>query len=89
MFGRDIWLVVLPLPLVIFMLVEWLLEYRLHVEFRKTRWLGPYLLLYYLGLFGMIGYSFMAGRAYGFITLASYFLSLFASLYSYRKVGHG
>jgi hypothetical protein len=38
---------------------------------------------------GMIGYSFAAQKKYGFITLATYFLSQIAALYSYFKVGHG
>ena len=51
--------------------------------------LGPYLALYYLGLLGMIGYAFGAGKLYGFITLATYFLNLAATGYSYSRVGHG
>jgi hypothetical protein len=38
---------------------------------------------------GMIGYSFLAERKYGFITLATYFLSQIAAVYSYFRVGHG
>jgi hypothetical protein len=37
----------------------------------------------------MIGYSFLIGNAYGFVTLGTYFLGLFATWYSYAKVGHG
>ncbi len=44
-----------------------------------------------LGLFvvAMIGYSFLIGKTYGFVTLGTYFLGLFATWYSYSKVGHG
>ena len=83
------WMIVLPGLLVLFLLVELILDYILKSEFRKTRWLGPYLLLFYLAQWGMIGFSFLVGQTPGFVTLATYFLSLAATAYSYKKVGHG
>jgi len=61
----------------------------LSLPFRSSRLLGPYLLLYYLSPMGMIGYAFLVSEAYGFITLATYFLNLLATWYSYCEVGHG
>ncbi len=55
----------------------------------QTAWLGPYLLSYYLALFAMIGYAFLAGKPYGFVTLITYFINLAATFYSYALVGHG
>jgi len=46
-------------------------------------------LLYYVSILGMIGYSFVAQKKVGFITLGTYFLSQIAAFYSYFKVGHG
>jgi formylglycine-generating enzyme required for sulfatase activity len=66
-----------------------LLDYVLKLEFRQTRWLGPYLLIFYAAQWGMIGFGFMVDRGPGFITLLTYFLSLAATDYSYAKVGHG
>lgn len=86
--GRDGWFIFLPLPLVVYLAVEWLLDYYLKLDFRNSNLLWPYLLLYYLGLMAMIGYNFLAGNVYGFITLLTYFLNLFATWYSYSKVGH-
>ncbi len=86
---RAWWFVILPALLVAFLIVELLLDYVLKLEFRTTRLLGPYLLLYYLSLMGMIGYAFLVGDAYGFITLVTYFMNLFATWYSYSRVGHG
>ena len=86
---RDWWTLVLPLVLILFLAVELLFDYILKLSFRKTRLLWPYLFLYYLALMAMIGYSFLIGRPYGFVTLGTYFLSLFATWYSYSKVGHG
>ncbi|GEM_PF-2562849 len=87
--GRDWWTVVLPTLLVLFGVVELVLDVILKSDFRVTRWLWPYIVLYYLALLGMVGYSFLAGRTFGFITLSTYFLNLFATWYSYGKVGHG
>ncbi len=80
---------ILPLMMVLFLVVEFVLDYWLKFNFRQTAWLGPYLLVYYLALFAMIGYSFLAGRPYGFITLVTYFINLAATFFSYARVGHG
>ena len=89
MAGRGMWYVLLPSLLVLFLLVELVFDYILQANFRQTRWLGPYLLLYYVALMGMIGYAFLVSTTFGFVTLATYFLNLLATWYSYSKVGHG
>jgi hypothetical protein len=86
---REWWASALPALLALFLVVEIVLDYVLQFDFRSTRWLGPYLLLYYLSILGMVGYSFLAGKKYGVITLLTYFLSQIAALYSYFTVGHG
>jgi hypothetical protein len=86
---REWWTVVLPVILILFLAVELLLDYILKLNFRKTRWLLPYLLLYYAAMMAMIGYCFMIGNVFGFVTLGTYFLCLFSTWYSYAKVGHG
>jgi hypothetical protein len=86
---REWWTGVLPAILLLFLAVELLLDYILKLNFRKTRWVWPYLLLYYVAMMAMIGYSFAIGKIYGFVTLSTYFLNLFATWYSYAKVGHG
>ena len=83
--GREWWFVVLPLPLILHCLVELLLDYILKVDFRQTRLQGPYLVLFYLGQIGMIGYAFAAEPVYGFVTLATYFLCLGAARYAHAK----
>ena len=79
----------LPMILILFLKIELLFDYILKLNFRKTRLLWPYLLLYYLAMMAMIGYSFSIGNTYGFVTLSTYFLGLFATWYSYSTVGHG
>ena len=87
--GREWWTMILPIPLILFCVVELVLEYVLKLDFRKTALLWPYLILYYLALITMIGYAFGVGKSYGFVTLGTYFLNLLATWYSYSKVGHG
>ncbi len=87
--GRDLWLVVLPGPLIAYCAVELVLDYVLRSDFRQTFLLGPYLLLYYAGLMAMIGYAFLVDKRAGFVTLATYFVSLGATFYSFARVGHG
>jgi len=82
---REWWLVVLPVPLILHGIVELLLDYILKLDFRRTRWLGPYLALFYLGQWGLIGYAFAVQPAYGFITLVTYFLCLGATRYAHSK----
>ena len=84
-----LWLAALPGVMIVYLLVEWLLDYALKLPFRQSRWLGAYLLLFYLAQWAMIGYAFIVRPLYGFITLPTYFLSLGATAYSYAKVGHG
>ena len=86
---RDWWSIVLPLPLILYCFIELLFDYILNLNFRNTALLWPYLTIFYLGLMGMIGYSFLIGKIYGFITLGTYFINLLATWYSYSKVGHG
>jgi hypothetical protein len=86
---REWWTIAMPTLLVIFLLVELMLDYILRWNFRQTWLLGPYLLLYYTALMGMIGYAFLTSELLGFVTLTTYFTQLGATAYSYRKVGHG
>jgi hypothetical protein len=87
--GREWWAIVLPGLFLAFLLVEVVLDYALKLEFRRTRLLGPYLLLFYAAQMGMIGYAFLAREVYGAVTLVTYFLCLGATGYSYSRVGHG
>ena len=87
--GRDGWTWVLPLLTIVFIMVEFILDYALKLDFRRSRWLAAYLVTYYIGLLAMIGYSFALGKPFGFITLVTYFINQAATFYSYARVGHG
>lgn len=86
---REWWAIVLPALLALFLIFEVVLDYILKYDFRGTWLIGPYLLLFYTSIMGMIGYSFLTEKKLGFITLATYFLSQIFVFYSYFKVGHG
>ena len=85
--NRAWWFVVLPIPLILHCFVELLLDYILKIDFRRTRTrlLGLYLGLFYLGQWGLIGYAFVANPVYGFVTLVTYFLCLGATRYAHSK----
>lgn len=87
--GREWWAVVLPGIMVVHLLLELLLDYILRADFRSTALLWPYLLIFYLAQMGLIGYSFLVGKVFGAVTLATYFLCLLATWYSHARVGHG
>lgn len=86
--GREWRSYVLPLVMATFLPLEFILENMLGINWRKTWFFGPYLLFYYFSLLMMIGYAFLVGRPYGFITLVTYFLGLAAAWYSYTRVGY-
>jgi hypothetical protein len=85
---RPWWSYILPLVLIAFLVLELVLDYILHYPFRQTRVLGPYLLLFYAGSMFMIGYSFLTIEKLGYLTLATYFLNLLATWFSYTRVGY-
>ena len=85
--ARPWWTFSLPLVLLAFLAVELVLDYLRSTEFRRSRIVGPYLALYYVGFMLMIGYSFLAGGNLGFVTLATYFGMLGATAYYFRS-GH-
>lgn len=85
---REWWTIVLPLILILYCLIELLFDYILKIDFRNTNLLWPYITVYYLALMGMIGYSFLIGKPYGFITLSTYFMNLMATWLAHSS-GHG
>lgn len=87
--GADAWSVTLPLGFVVFAVVEVVVDLVLDFEIRTSRWLGPYLGLFYLGQWAVVGAAFVASPAGGAAVLITYFLCLAATAYSFRRVGHG
>ena len=78
--GRNNWEIYLLIPVFLFFIVELLLDYILRIDFRNTALVGPYILFYYVGLWGLIGYAFRFDKKWGFVTLATYFLNMILSV---------
>jgi len=81
--NRDKWETYLLIPIFLFMIIELILDYILVLDFRSTIIAGPYVLLYYIGAWGLIGYSFRFEKKWGFITLGTYFIMMILSIYPY------
>jgi uncharacterized membrane protein len=77
---RESWTFLLPLPLMLYLIIEFLFDYVFKIDFRNNWLMWPYILVFYAGLMGMIGYSFLVNRTYGFITLVTYFINLFMTI---------
>jgi hypothetical protein len=77
---RDKWDVYLLIPIFLFFVVDLILDYILSFDFRSTALVGPYVLLYFVGLWGLIGYGFRFDKKWGFVTLATYFLNMILSV---------
>ena len=77
---RDKSDVYLLIPIFLFFVAELLLDYVLSFDFRSTTIVIPYVLLYYVGLWGLIGYSFRYGKKCGVVTLATYFPNMILSV---------
>ena len=80
---RDKWETYLLIPIFLFMIVELILDYIFVLDFRSTIIVGPYILLYYIGAWGLIGYSFRFEKKWGFINLWTYFIMMILSIYPY------
>ena len=77
---RDKWETYLLIPIFLFFVVELVMDYILDFDFRSTALAGPYVLFYYVGLWGLIGYAFRFDKKWGFVTLATYFLNMTLSV---------
>ena len=77
---RDKWETYLLIPVFLFFIVELLLDYILNYDFRNTTLVGPYILFYYVALWGLIGYAFRFDKKWGFLTVATYFLNMVLSV---------
>lgn len=83
------WELALPLVFVGFAVEEVVLDVLLRVDIRRTRWVWGYLATFYVAQWAVVGAAFLATRTGGFVVLASYFVCLAATAWSYRRVGHG
>jgi hypothetical protein len=83
--GREWWTYILPIPMVLFLIIELFFDYIYGLNFRKSKLLIVYLFFYYTGLAGLIGYTFLVNRIMGYILLAVYFIHQIMAVYAHRK----
>ena len=84
--GRTWWTYILPLPIIIFLILELFFDYIYELDFRKTGILIIiYLFFYYTGLLGLIGYVFLTNGQLAPLLLVIYFIHQLAALYAHRK----
>jgi hypothetical protein len=83
--GREWWTYILPLPMVVFLIIELFFDYIYTLDFRKTKLMIVYLIFYYPGLFGLIGYAFLTDKALGYISLGAYFINQMMTFVSHKK----
>jgi hypothetical protein len=83
---RPSWSTLLPVLFLLYLASEIVFFYILRRDVRGTRWFGFYLVIYYAGLLGMIGYAMKVGEILGFITLTTYFFNILASRFSFSRL---
>jgi hypothetical protein len=82
--GRATWIVVYFAAILVYMLVELLLDYVFKVDFRARKITHiPYIVLEYVALFGLIGIAFDIDRAWGFVVSISFWILLACLIYLY------
>ncbi len=83
--GQPLWILIYFGFILLYMLVELLLDYILKIDFRKRKRTHiPYIILEYIALFGLIGISFAIDRTWGFIVSVSFWILLASLIYLYR-----
>ena len=85
--SKQEWLYFVQLLLMIsFIVVEFLFDYFLKIEFRNNQnIIIPYLVLFYASLGGMIGIASQAGKTWAVITIVSFLVVLALSLFMHFK----
>lgn len=73
---KESWSFIIPCIILIFLVLELFLDYILNLNFRETKFVYIYVLIYYVSLMTGIGYSFLVNKKAGFITLIFYFINL-------------
>ena len=82
--GRELWITIYFVFIMLYMLVELILDYVLKIAFRQNKALHiPYIILEYIALFGLIGISFAIDRTWGFLVSISFWILLASLIYLY------
>ena len=86
--GRPLRIMIYFLGILLYMLVEWLLDFVFKYDFRsKAITHVPYILLEYVALFSLIGISFDIDRTWGYIVSVSFWILMGCLIYLYASKG--
>ncbi len=81
---RDLWIIVCLGLVLLYMAVEWLLDYVLKIAFREKLSLHvPYIILEYIALFGLIGISISIDRGWGWAVAVTFWIAMASLIYLY------
>jgi hypothetical protein len=82
--GREWWVLVCLGVVLLYMAVEWLLDYALKIPFRQKLHLHvPYIILEYIALFSLIGIAFSVDRLWGWIISIAFWIVMASLIYLY------
>jgi hypothetical protein len=82
--GRETWITIYFVCILLYMLVELLLDYVLKADFRSKKITHiPYIILEYIALFGLIGISFAIDRVWGVVVSVTFWMLLACLVYLY------
>ena len=74
--------------ILLFLLIEGLLDYVFKFDFRHTRWMViAYIIVFFAGTGGMIGLASLSGRLYSVISIILFFIMVFLAFYQRVKTG--
>jgi len=77
--GKPTWQYLVFLAIFVYMFLEWLWDYRMKIDFRSQPKLHiPYIILFYIVLFGNIRIAFTISSTWGWIISVSFWLLLAA-----------
>jgi hypothetical protein len=82
--GKDTWIMVMFSFILLYMAVEFLLDFVFIIEFRSKPSLHiPYVILFYIALGGFIGISFSIDVTWGYLVSISFWVLLGCLIYLY------
>jgi hypothetical protein len=82
--GRPAWVVVCLALVLLYMAVEWLLDYVLKIPFRDKLSLHvPYIILEYIALFSLIGIAISIHAAWGWAVSITFWIVMASLIYLY------
>jgi hypothetical protein len=82
--GQEPWIMVCLGLALLYMAVEWLLDYVLKLAFRQKLYLHvPYIILEYIALFSLIAVAFSIDRLWGWVVSISFWIVMAGLIYLY------